>query len=413
MLFYITEIACVLLEIWLIHAFFTSLFPLKSTGPLVYIGGNALFAAVITAVSVIDIFAGIRVFICFGCILGICMVFYGCKLWQGLLFSLAITVIFAVADIITALLLQSFGIPLDSMMTGANMRLLYLVATHAVIFGLIMLLCVMNRKGASPMSPKTLLPALPCWLSTLALGVVLSWQTYVSDAPIHSGFILVLLGLLYTNVAVIYYTGRMAQQERLREALEEAEQHYALQQKYYDSLHQQQEQTRALWHDMGKYLRASQSDASDDALRQLQQMLDDIPQVVDTGNRVISVILNEYCQEAKTAGIRLHLDVQVPAEVFVSAADLYVLLGNTLDNAIEACRMLPAESKVICLKLRQQNKILFYEITNPYAEGSSAKRPGIHGYGLKNVAHCAQKYGGHTSIARENGVFCFQAHMNG
>ena len=52
--------------------------------------------------------------------------------------------------------------------------------------------------------------------------------------------------------------------------------------------------------------------------------------IIDVGNRVVNVILNEYDQAAKASGIELRLKVNVPEELFVSAADLYVLIGLVL-----------------------------------------------------------------------------------
>lgn len=81
-------------------------------------------------------------------------------------------------------------------------------------------------------------------------------------------------------------------------------------------------------------------------------MLDSISQVVDVNNRVVSVILNEYVQSARAFHIELELDVQIPEVLFVTAADLYVLIGNTMDNAIEACQSVPEEDRKITLKLK-------------------------------------------------------------
>ena len=135
--------------------------------------------------------------------------------------------------------------------------------------------------------------------------------------------------------------------------------------------------------------------------------------MVDVNNRVVSVILNEYFQIAKDAGISIELDVMVPTELFVTAADLYVLLGNTLDNAIEACMELPKEQRRITLKLKKHTSMLYYEISNPYDEKHLHRvRGNYHGFGLKNVAKCVDKYRGKLDVSTTNGVFQVVAHMN-
>ena len=180
-----------------------------------------------------------------------------------------------------------------------------------------------------------------------------------------------------------------------------------------EQLHAQQEETRALWHDIKKYLLAIQTDGAEgSAMRELQERVEDVSRVVDVGNRVLDVILNAYLRQAEENQTRLTLDVQVPPELFVSTADLYVLFGNTLDNALDACAELPEEKRQICLVLRVQNDMLFYQIENPYSvQKKSARRSG-HGYGLKNVQSCIKKYSGTVTISRENSTFQLSARLN-
>ena len=142
-------------------------------------------------------------------------------------------------------------------------------------------------------------------------------------------------------------------------------------------------------------------------------MLDSISCVVDVDNRVVSIILNEYVLESKDADVKLELDVHVPHELFVSAADLYILIGNTMDNALDACAELPAEQRWISMKLRTHNDLLFYELQNPYdASHLDRVRGKCHGFGLKNVRRCIEKYDESLDIDKENGLFRVTAHLN-
>lgn len=78
-------------------------------------------------------------------------------------------------------------------------------------------------------------------------------------------------------------------------------------------------------------------------MAETQELFDSLTTVVDVGNSVVSVILNEYREITEDAEISFTFDVSVPQNLGISAVDLYVLLGNTLDNAVEACESLPAE----------------------------------------------------------------------
>ena len=127
------------------------------------------------------------------------------------------------------------------------------------------------------------------------------------------------------------------------------------------------------------------------------------------GNPVLNVILNEYFTLAKAAQTKLNLNVQVPSELAVTAVDLYVIVGNTLDNALAACRKLPQEKRVIDLVLKTHNEILYYQVANPFDAGDAEKklpqRDGKHGYGLSNIKKSVKKYGGNVEITKEAGKY--------
>lgn len=412
-MYYFIEIACVIAEMWIIHIFLGSLYNKRNESVLQMLGAYGIFGAVVTVFSLLPDMAFARLAVAFLGVWAISMLLFDAKILQGVLSGVGFCAIVAVNDVVSAVAFQACGVNASALMDNHSYRVLFLVAGNIFLFGIIVIICLINRKSQSRMSIKILLPVLPCWIISILLCFVFTWQCIVMEYEWHPLFLAVLIGLLYTNIIMIYFTNKTSEQAQLKKDLEIAEHHYAMQQEYYDQLRVQQEETRALWHDISKYLRASQIDKSDDVLTEVQQMLDSISQVVDVNNRIVSVILNEYFQIAKDADISIELDVLVPTELFVTAADLYILLGNTLDNAIEACSELPKEQRHITLKLKKHNSMLYYEITNPYDKKHIHRARGnYHGFGLKNVAKCVEKYRGKLDVSTSNGVFCVIAHMN-
>ena len=412
-MYHFIEIACVIAEMWIIHMFLGSLYTKRQYSAWQMLGVYGIFSAVVTVFSLLPDMAFVRLTVTFLGVWTTGMLLFRTKLLHGALSGVAFCAIVAVNDVITAAVFQACGVDASALMGDHSARMLFLVAGNIFLFGIIIIICLINRKSQSRMSTKVLLPVSPCWIISILLCVLFAWQSFVGGYEWHPLFLVVLLGLLYTNIIMIYFTNKTSEQAQLKKDFEIAEHHYAMQQEYYDQLRMQQEETRALWHDISKYLRASQIDKSDEALQEVQQMLDSITEVVDVNNRVVSVILNEYFQIARDAGVSIELDVLVPTELFVTAADLYVLLGNTLDNAIEACTELPKEQRCISLKLKKHNSMLYYEISNPYDEKHLHRiRGNYHGFGLKNVAKCVEKYHGKLDVNTSNGVFQVVAHMN-
>ena len=66
-------------------------------------------------------------------------------------------------------------------------------------------------------------------------------------------------------------------------------------------------------------------------------------------------------------GIRLECRVEVPTELFVDGTDLCIILGNLLDNALEAVENLPLSQRLVKLVVRLEKGALYIMVENPYA----------------------------------------------
>ena len=413
-MYYVVEIACVIAEMWMIHLFLSSFFERRDGSKLLPLILYSTTGVIVAALSLLEEFVFVRLVFAAISVLLLCVVLFRAQLFSGVISSFTFCAIITVTDIVSALLFQMFGVDTKALMADHTYRSLYLVVCHIIMLGIVLLVCLINRKTKRQISLRVLLPVTPCWVISVLLCFLLTWQCFVKQYDLHPMFVFVLLGLLYTSIMVIYYTNRIHDQAQEKKDWEIAEHHYSMQQEYYDQLRIQQEETRALWHDISKYLRAFEVESSEGALAQVQDMLDSISCVVDVNNRVVSVILNEYVQASRTSQIELELDVQVPEVLFVTAADLYVLIGNTMDNAIEACLSLPESKRRISLKLRTHNNILYYEVSNPYHQGHPKRlRNHYHGYGLKNVTKCVERYRGKMEVTQSEDMFQVAAYLNG
>lgn len=295
---------------------------------------------------------------------------------------------------------------LSPSVTASSAVLLELVALYALTVGA----ATLSDRWRPVLVP--LLQLVPSWLvAVLLCEEVIRNQSYDSVIVLE---ILAFLWLLYAGIQLHQIGNKL--EDKLRQHLEKQQKvhHYALQEEYYQELRNKQSETRALWHDLNKYLRAAKAESpSAKALVQLEAMLNSATEIVDVGNPVLNVILNEYVQMAKATGVELRMKVQVPEKLSVSVADLYILIGNTMDNALEACAYLPPEQRMIDLALRTHNDVLFYKLTNPCAsEQPKRDADSMRGHGLQNVRRCAEKYGGTVDWTKENGFFSITAHLN-
>ena len=147
-------------------------------------------------------------------------------------------------------------------------------------------------------------------------------------------------------------------------------------------------------------------------LGRLEKDLDDIRQMVESGNVSLDAILNSKLSYAEKKEISLNFKATVPQKLTVSDIDLCVLIGNLIDNAVEACEKLPVKDRFLRLYIGVFRKQLYISVTNATNElvrklddeYITTKR-GNHGHGLKRINNTVEKYGGFINRKNEPGVF--------
>ena len=131
-------------------------------------------------------------------------------------------------------------------------------------------------------------------------------------------------------------------------------------------------------------------------INELETQMNDKVKIIRTDHPVLSALLTEQAQRAKIAGVRFDIDVKLNSEMKIDSVDLCIILGNLLDNALEACELLnPEAQKYIEASIIQRNNILVIKVLNTYAPGNALRlRSGKHGFGQKNIRQAITKYNG-------------------
>ena len=111
-------------------------------------------------------------------------------------------------------------------------------------------------------------------------------------------------------------------------------------------------QTRGWRHDlkthiqtMKAYLALKQYEELEGYLNGLDQDLENVDQILKTGNVKIDALLNSKLSLAGNKGIPVEAKAVVPAQLPVSEVDLGIILGNLMDNAMEACLKIEEKDK--------------------------------------------------------------------
>lgn len=164
---------------------------------------------------------------------------------------------------------------------------------------------------------------------------------------------------------------------------------------------------------MKAYAAAGNLDAIRDYLDQLDVDLTTVDTVIKTGNAMTDAILNSKISLARSRGIPVRADAQIPVALRISELDLCVVIGNLFDNAIEASLRLPPEKRLIRIYMDMKGTQLYISFTNFTAEKKLAKHGGRffstkgegHGFGLLRMDSVVERLGGYLSRNSEDGAF--------
>lgn len=344
--------------------------------------------------------------------------FYEVQTWPAAFASGSFFVLGSVVEILAMLLIGVRLPDTDLLMQVGAARLIYVVFSNLIQIPLLILVSHFFNREESDLRIVWLLPLISIQLASISVCYVVQCHAADKDFPDYMVFFMAVL--LFVNIMIVFYVEALRKNEKEKYLAELTEQHYHLQIEYYQQLLEKQQETKALWHDIKKYTAAMQAVAAQndsEQLRQIAQAAADayerVKDISAVGNPVVDALLNQYLRSAKENQIQVLLDITIPEVLAISTLLLSVVIGNTFDNAIEACRLIAPEKRVIHLQLRKQNRILFYSIENPYVDAVTQLRVGKHhGYGLKNVERAVNQNNGNFQVEKSNGIFVVQIRLN-
>lgn len=339
---------------------------------------------------------------------------------QAIYAAIAICGLAMVTDVLLFLLLTALHIDSAAIMSHSNARAVYVMISHIALLLLVVLLLTITHRKRSAITVPFVLMLSPGCIASIFLGGTFCRQVQIGGDDLPLPFFFASVALLYMNLIMVFYAEKMKESTDKQKEQALAHKHYEMQAQYYESLRSEQDKTRAMFHDINKYMLAMQALAgkentkeSQEVLSQAQELYQEIGNVVDVGNSVVSAILSYYKQQLDKEQISFDFDVSVPPEIALSAVEAYILIGNTLDNAIEACALLPSDQRFIKLQFKQFHDILFYQIENSFDAACQNKKKGNqHGYGLKSVESVACNHKGIVSKEIKASIFVLTVRMS-
>ena len=170
---------------------------------------------------------------------------------------------------------------------------------------------------------------------------------------------------------------------------------------------------RRMYHDMKNHLlvlreMTTKDDRMEPYLESLLSQFEGYETQVSTGSPVVDALLNEKIQRALFDQIQFNVYLDLSALSFMKPIDLVTIIGNAVDNAIEAVRDLPAKTdRIVYLKSNRTANLNVIQISNQYEGTRSIEdgklktgkaNPEMHGIGVDSIRTVVKRYGGSVEI---------------
>ncbi|MCM1426143.1 MAG: GHKL domain-containing protein [Eubacterium sp.] len=199
--------------------------------------------------------------------------------------------------------------------------------------------------------------------------------------------------------------------------------HIIMREKYYRDLEKMQEQYDTFLHDIRHMMRTIASLAQEgdcekigSLIKDARASLENIEWKMICSHKVLNALLVERKEYADKCGVALELAIKEPLYFYqIEDMDIVALVGNLLDNAIEAAKAVGNKGSVWCnIQMARNEQHVLIQIENSYAgkrkskEKNKEKNACIgekHGIGCKSVQDIVKKYGGMTDDRQENGRY--------
>ena len=352
--------------------------------------------------------------------------FYLGKVYVKLIVATFIVVFSFLMELVAALLIVAvFGNVMQDI--RENMMLLFLggVISKILLLLLVEIIIRFKRRNASQVTLRS-------WLFIISIpvfSIVLSFaNVYEPILKNEFSYVYVVSGIsiLYINIIAFYLFDSIVMQMTENNLVKFREKQLLMQRDQYENIIKGYNQVKKVRHDMlnhlitlDGYLGRNQYHEAVEYIHKLNGELDFDKRGVVSDNVVIDALISNGKSKAVDEEIKFETEIMIPKKFKIDDMDICIVLGNALNNAIEACRRITDEQvdKRIVLKMRYKQEHVLIELKNSYNPDTIKKRKGRFlsskrnrkndeiGIGMGNMEGIIEKHGGVYQIDLQEEMF--------
>lgn len=400
-------------EILIIALFYHRIFDRKYNSAITYVISYLVAFAVLLASTLNISSPYIRIGVTFVILLLIAFFMYDGSKKIKLFASIYFILIFFISETLFVGILAIMGYGNPSELLESNMgRILGMIGTKIFDFWIIVYSCRIykNKVKSLPFRYWVLIILMP-FLSAIILNQI--FPANRSETNVMIGYVISVCGVLYLNFSVFNYFESYDKQIRLATL----EQIMERESENYRAIAGSYAEIRNIKHDLRNQVFVLNDLLKEDkyyeAKQYINQLYNDVEKVTSvcyTGNSAVDSIINLKGDYARNRNISYMSKIKVNSIDF-DTISICRILGNAIDNAIEACERMEIDEKCVCIAMHQLDNKLIIEIENTSLPVdvnnliTSKKNKEAHGIGMQSIRQTIESMNGYVSCNYENGYF--------
>ena len=263
------------------------------------------------------------------------------------------------------------------------------------------------------------------WLVPVTFYLIWSHAFYGSGSPVTWAtniYNVIFLGIVNMASFLIYYLlMQMVRDNASYLKLREENHTMAVQLMQYDDLNQRIALARQGRHDLRHHILSLEAMANEGNIDGIRKYLKEVGEKYQLkgslsycSNMTVNAVLTFFSIEAQKADIQYDVSIGVPEDIKITKADLSILFGNLLENAVEACQRQTAGERRIQVRGQTTQSTLAVTIDNTYETAPEKDRRGRFrsmkhsgpGIGTESVKNIVARYNGVINFETKGDLFC-------
>ncbi len=345
----------------------------------------------------------LRFFIIFCATMGLIVLCFKCKILEALFCGIAA---YTIQHLSNAVFLCLFGFCVDNLF-GTVYYYLLEYCVFAVVYFLCFILFVRKVYRFPYRKSKTIIvPSIILLVSSVVINLYMFMYDKQDPVIIFYPIVCCII-LLYLLFVVQSNNELQAQNKQITYMMEKDKKYYEMYKENLNILNVKLHDLKHIINKLGKEHEGKYLNELNDSVKLYENM-------AKTGNEAVDLVLTEKKFICENRKIKFTYMFDGALLSFMAATDVYALMGNMLDNAIESVTPLQEEWRIINLSAKKRDNLVCIDTEN-YCGGSVTFNGGLpqttkqdktsHGFGIKSMKMIAEKYGGVMHINTQDNIF--------